>query len=414
MNTQSKTSITTLIGNLLEHYDACLFSLLIPFIAPLFFPKQDQISALLYTFLILPVGLITKLFGALYFSRLSQKYSVRGVLLISIYGMAVTTLLMGLAPTYSSVGILAPVILVIYRMKQSFFSSTESAAASIHLMSQASKKNKGIFGALFDISSMLGIFLGSFLIGLVSIWFEIETYWRVFFLLGSLIGFVAYKMRLTEPLVRSVQTKVLNPLETLKKHKSALATVTIASGFSHVTYSFCFTFLNGFLPLVTPFSKKLIISSNTMLICMDIFFLLLAGILLKKINREKMMLTGIIGIFFIAPLAFLLIPKASLVQIMLIRGIMIAFSICFAASYHSFVFDNTPKNEKFLLISAGNALGSQLIGAPTAAVSLYLYKLTNRCEFASGYFIFIALLALIVLLQNWKRQTQEKVYAQHS
>src|SRR5215208_4599886 len=94
----SKWSI--LLGNLFEHYDNALFSLLSPFLAPLFFPGQDPLTALILTYCIIPLGMIARPIGSLFFGYIGDTRGRKEALVLTLSGMAIVTTLMGFMPTY--------------------------------------------------------------------------------------------------------------------------------------------------------------------------------------------------------------------------------------------------------------------------------------------------------------------------
>src|SRR5262245_113042 len=89
-----------LLGNLFEHYDTALFGLLSPFLAPLFFPGQDPLTALILTYCIIPLGMIARPIGSLIFGYIGDTRGRKEALVLSLMGMAIITTIMGFMPTY--------------------------------------------------------------------------------------------------------------------------------------------------------------------------------------------------------------------------------------------------------------------------------------------------------------------------
>ncbi len=118
ISTLSKCSM--LLGNLFEHYDTALFSLLSPFLASLFFPNQDPLTALILTYCIIPLGMIIRPLGSLVFGYIGDTLGRKEALVLSLFGMAIVTGAMGFLPTYHQVGFLAPILLSLGRIFQNF------------------------------------------------------------------------------------------------------------------------------------------------------------------------------------------------------------------------------------------------------------------------------------------------------
>src|SRR5579862_8456534 len=102
-----------IIGNILEHYDNALFGLLAPFIASLFFEKSDPLTALILTYGMLPLGIVFRPLGSLFFGWLGDRYGRKQALSLSLVMMAAVTVSMGCLPTYATAGIAAPILLAI-------------------------------------------------------------------------------------------------------------------------------------------------------------------------------------------------------------------------------------------------------------------------------------------------------------
>src|SRR5579863_4289600 len=94
-----------IVGNFLEHYDNALFGLLAPFIAPLFFEKSDPVTALILTYGMMPLGLITRPLGSLFFGTIGDRWGRRRALSYSLLGMTVATMGIGCLPVYKDIGI---------------------------------------------------------------------------------------------------------------------------------------------------------------------------------------------------------------------------------------------------------------------------------------------------------------------
>ncbi|MBS0627048.1 MAG: hypothetical protein JSS09_02430, partial [Verrucomicrobia bacterium] len=197
-------------------------------------------------------------------------------------------------------------------------------------------------------------------------------------------------------------------IKILKQYKTSLLLIILASGFSHVTYTLSFTFMNGFIPLITSFSKTKVMLLNTNLLALDMILLPLFGYLAHKLGKEKIMLTGSLCAVFLAIPLFALLPNSSIYDVTFVRTSLIIFGIAFAAPYYAWAIELVPSKHRYLILALGSSLGSQLIGAPSSAICLWLYKITKLTLvpglylMASGLF---ASLALYYSLKTQKRKT---------
>ncbi|HEX2548692.1 MAG TPA: MFS transporter, partial [Gammaproteobacteria bacterium] len=108
------------IGTTLEWYELSLYAYWAPTISNIFFEKKEESSNLFIVFLILALGYLIRPLGGIFFGRLGDKIGRKKAIVWSIITMTIPTLLMGFLPSYESVGWLAPILLCITRLLQSF------------------------------------------------------------------------------------------------------------------------------------------------------------------------------------------------------------------------------------------------------------------------------------------------------
>ncbi|MEI8300336.1 MAG: MFS transporter, partial [Chlamydiota bacterium] len=177
--------IIGVIGNVLEHYDMALFALLAPFIAPLFFHTLDPLSALVMIYVMIPLGMITRPLGALFFGWVADQYGRRQALCASLVGMAIATVSIGCLPTSHKIGVLSPIFLAIIRLFQSFFAAGESAGGAIYVLEHTDVSKQSLMSSFFDASTIGGILIASGLVTFLSEKRWIEIGWRYLFWAGG-------------------------------------------------------------------------------------------------------------------------------------------------------------------------------------------------------------------------------------
>lgn len=127
----SLSKLNILLGNLFVHYDSALFTLLSPFFAQIFFPNYDQLTALILTYGIIPLGMLARPIGSLVFGYIGDNYGRKEALVGALFGIGVVTGCIGFLPTYERVGMLAPILLLVGRICQNFFGAGESMGGAI-------------------------------------------------------------------------------------------------------------------------------------------------------------------------------------------------------------------------------------------------------------------------------------------
>lgn len=393
---RSKWSV--LLGNLFEHYDAALFSLLSPFLASLFFSDQEPVTALISTYCLIPLGMIARPLGSLVFGYIGDKHGRKEALMLSLLGMALITGTMGFLPTYHQVGILAPILLSISRLFQNFFSAGETMGGAIYLMENSSESQKNFVSSLYSASTIAGILLASGGISLLCAFNLLEGYWRMLYFSGCLTAIFATYFRSNTLLKSIVMNFPANiPVKSIFKscwdERRALVAIAITSGFSYASYTLSLVLLNGFAPLVSSVSQAEMMHLNTFLLGLDFLLLPCFGLLANRFSREKMMImAGVLALISSSPL-FYLLQGASLLTVILIRVFFVLIGVWFSAPLHAWLQSLLPTSQRYTLISLGYALGSQLLGSPSAAVSLWLFQKTGWSISVGWYWMSLGILA---------------------
>jgi MHS family proline/betaine transporter-like MFS transporter len=394
--TLSKWSM--MLGNLFEHYDNALFGLLSPFLAPLFFPEYDPLIALVLTYCIIPLGMIARPIGSLIFGYIGDTCGRREALVLTLTGMAIVTTAMGFMPTYQEVGFLAPFLLSLGRIFQNFFAAGETVGGAIYLIENTHESYKNFISSLYSASTVAGILLASLGVSVLCTLNLVEDCWRLLYLFGCSTAFCAVLLRMKmiwkSPLLKeSPASSIRFVLKTCWNSRQALITIAIASGFSYASYTIALVLMNGLVPIVSSISKMEMMHLNTILLGIDFLLLPLFGILANQFSREKMMISAAAIAAVTSCSLFWFLEGASLLTIITIRLILVIIGVWFTAPFYSWSQNLVPHPYRYTTISFAYAIGTQLLGGPTAAISLWLLQKTNSMMSAGFYWMFLGILA---------------------
>ncbi|MGL4348067.1 MAG: MFS transporter [Chlamydiales bacterium] len=402
-----RNQISGIIGNLLEHYDTALFSLLAPFLAPIFFTNKDPLTALIFTYSILCSGFLVRPIGAILFGWIGDSFGRKQALSISLLGMSITTICIGFIPSYREIGLCAPILLTIGRMSQSFFAAGESTGGAIFVLENTSKGKQELFSGLYDACAIGGMLIASAITSYMSRYTDLESTWRILFWGGGATAIIGCYLRCSN-ITHNVIRDKLSLLSILKKNKKVLISIIIASGFSYSIYSLAFSLMNGYIPLITSFSKTTMLQINTILIGIDMLLLPLFGYLSNRLGMEKVMITGATLASVCAIPLFAILQHGTLPIIILVRIIIVVLGVSFSATYHAWTLNLTTPCKRYLILSLAYAFGSQCIGMPTASICLWLYKITNWSGAPGIYLMCLGILASWTIYSSSQRMTISK------
>ncbi|MBY0461871.1 MAG: MFS transporter, partial [Alphaproteobacteria bacterium] len=233
----SKILLTVVIGTILEYFDFFLFAHFSLIIAPHFFSDLDPIISSIEGLSLLSIGFIMRPLGAIFFGKIGDFRGRKFALSFAILWTSVPTFIISCLPTHCTIGVLAPIILILCRMGQGFFVGGEYTNAGIFLMEHAPLKKRGFYSSILCISASLGSLMALACAFVILNCDSPSWAWRVPFFLASVCGFIGYKFRtilIESPEISSFQNDVFKntqkPIwELIAQNKKAFF-VTIASG----------------------------------------------------------------------------------------------------------------------------------------------------------------------------------------
>lgn len=196
---ERKVILASSLGTVFEWYDFYLYGSLAAIIAAQFFTKLDPGSAFIFALLAFAAGFIVRPFGALFFGRLGDLIGRKYTFLITIVLMGASTFLVGILPNYASIGVAAPVILIILRILQGLALGGEYGGAATYVAEHAPRNRRGYFTAYIQTTATLGLFLSLIVILLCREFtgkdFEVWG-WRIPFIVSILLLGISLYIRL--------------------------------------------------------------------------------------------------------------------------------------------------------------------------------------------------------------------------
>ena len=188
-------------GNFLEQFDFFLFGFYAQAIAKAFFPSHDDTAALLNTFGVFWLGALMRPVGAVVLGAYIDRIGRRQGLIVTLAIMAIGTVVIAFCPTYATIGIAAPVIVLVGRLLQGFSAGVELGGVSVYLSEIATPGNRGFYTSFQSSSQQVAIFVAAVLGFVLSEMMPAETVadwgWRIPFFVGCLIIPVIFVLRRT-------------------------------------------------------------------------------------------------------------------------------------------------------------------------------------------------------------------------
>ena len=211
------------VGTMIEWYDFYIFGSLAIVISPLFYPSGNDTLALIAYLSTFAVGFVVRPFGALFFGRIGDLVGRKYAFLVTLLIMGGATALIGFLPTYASIGILAPITLLIIRILQGLALGGEYGGAAVYVAEHVPDERRGFYTSFIQITATLGLFLSLVVVLFVQNSMDKDAFsswgWRIPFVISIfLVGISLYiRLRMKEsPIFRQIKGAGMTSVQPLK------------------------------------------------------------------------------------------------------------------------------------------------------------------------------------------------------
>ncbi|MFM0139360.1 MFS transporter [Caballeronia grimmiae] len=397
------------IGNFGEIYDFAVFGFSVPILSSHFFPGSDRTAALLSTFAVYAVAFFARPLGGLLFGVLADKVGRVRVMAMTVWLMALGTAVIGLLPTYASIGIAAPALLVLCRIAQGLALGGETTGTTSFILESAPDDRRGGWiGLTLIFSHLPNALVAGLLIGLqfaAGASAYADWVWRVPFLAGGLIGIVGFWLRhnLDEPdeyKEATRRTKSKNPLRTAIRAGGVKGMLNVAmiQPIQTVGSYLLLGFMYTFLVRVAKLDPTSALITNAAAIVVLSFMIPLGGVLSDRVGRKRVLSFGAAWLAFAAyPGVYLAatgtVTGALAGQLLLAVGVGLYGGACFVAA---------PEFFPTAFRATGHAISYQaavaVFGGTTPFIGTLLVQAFGS-PLAPAYYVAVVAVACLILVQ---------------
>jgi metabolite-proton symporter len=407
--TTGQIAVASLAGTSVEWYDFFVYATAAALVFDvLFFPEFDPLVGTLLAFSSLAVGFFARPVGGLIFGHFGDRIGRKSMLVISLLIMGAATILIGLLPTYASIGIAAAIVLTALRFLQGLALGGEMGGAVLMAVEHAPEGRRGFQGSFPQMGVPLGLILANLAFFSISGLSEdqfLSWGWRIPFLISVvLLGvglFVRVKIMETPSFSRVAETDAVAKVPVLDLLRTNGKQVLLTCG-AYLTCGVTFYVLMAFG--LTYGTETLGLPRSTMLalVLISSAFMFLAlpvcGALSDKVGRRPMYLAGAISMGLVAfPLFWLLNTKIFVLMLLGYLLAVLAFSLSYGplGAFFAESFDSRVRYSGF---SLGYQLGVILGGALVPIISTYLLSVFGGYWAVAVYIISMAAVSLVSVL----------------
>lgn len=350
--------------------------------------------------------------GGALFGVFGDRIGRKKIFIITVFLIAIPTVFIGLLPTYKEIGIVAPLLLLFFRLVQGISAGGEFVASSTYAFESTATKNRCLVTAAVWSSAVLGVLIGSLLITVLSATLNhaalIHWGWRLPFLLSAVTGLIGYWLR--KNMIESsefLQLKIKNQLTKnpllcmFKKHKAAslfiVLIIMLATTYLYLTFLFMPTFANKMLGL----SLQSVFISNTLSMFFLIIFTISMGYLADRYPKFNRFM-----LFSIFMMLVTTIPLYALIIHHAVLGLFfaqIAFALVLAiyqGPMMAKLLSLAPTSIRFTMVGISYNVSISLFGGTAPLVATYLIHHTENLYSPSIYLTVIAAVVFLGFVGN--------------
>ena len=394
------------IGNTVEWFDFAIYGFLATYIAEKFFPSGDETAALLNTFAIFAAAFFMRPLGGFFFGPLGDRIGRQKVLALVILLMSGSTFAIGLVPSYDTIGVFAPLLLLFLRCLQGFSAGGEYGSGACFLAEYASDKHRGFVVSFLVWSVVVGFLLGSLTVtGLETVLSEgaMDSYgWRIPFLIAGVLGAVGLYIRLRlgdTPEFEALRDEgevASSPLkEAVTTSWRPILQIAGLVVIHNVGFYIVFTFLPSYFTKTLGFTKTDAFVSITVASLVALILIPPLGALSDRIGRKPLLIAGSLAFAVFAYPLFLMLNTGSLAAAIAAHAGLAAIEsvfVCASLAAGAELFATRVRSSGY---SIGYNVSVALFGGTAPYVATWLVARTGN-DLAPAYYVIVAALVTLI------------------
>ena len=413
---QKKVVVSACFGTFLEWYDFLTFASLAVYFSVLFFPADDPVAALLASLGTFGVGMIVRPLGAALFGSLGDRHGRRTIFLATIVLMGVSTVLVGLLPTYEQVGLLAPALLLLLRMLQGLSVGGEIGGAAVYLTEHAPDGQRGLYTSILQLMGPLGMMASTAQIIVLQQLLSDADFkswgWRIPFLLSAVLLAISIRSRLNlheSPVFSQLREKnalAKTPLRECFRDRQTLGRMAllffcISAGGSLLFFSaqvYTGVFLKTVAQLPAAEAGGLVMVATLALFPATLF----CGWLSDRIGRRPVLLAGLLlGAVSVLPvftglLHYATLPTPDTTMIVVLLLVLVVPLACITGPQTATLPELFPARTRYTAVALPHNLSAGWIGGMSPLVVTWLG--VHFADPLAGLWYPTALLAVAALI----------------
>lgn len=400
---QKKAVVAATLGTIVEYTDWVIYATFASILAQQYFPAGDSLTALLQVFAVFAVGFVMRPVGGAVLGAFADRYGRKAGLTLSILLMSLASFAIGVCPGYESIGIAAPIVLVLARLVQGFSAGGEFGSASAFLVESAPAERRAFAGSWQWFAINAGT-LVSFMLGYALATFGSESGlaewgWRVAFIVAALLGLITLWIRLSVNETEVFKARVAkegvpkNPLkDVILKHRGdALRVIGIAMAGNLLNYVWMVNY-PSYIHIVTGMPRADTLLVGVIAVTISLMIIPFVGMLADRIGRKPVLITfALLSAAWAWPSFGLLYPGMSFAEALVMMTIPMVIMTGFAGAAAVLMVEQFPARVRVTGVALPYALSVTLFGGTAP----YIITAMNGWGYGGYTWIYLAAICLV-------------------
>jgi len=416
-STRRRVIGASFIGNFVEWFDYAVYGYLAATIAGAFFPEANKQTGLLLTFGLFAVSFFVRPLGGFVWGHIGDKVGRKNALSLSILIMSAATFAIALIPGYNTIGLWAPILLLVVRVVQGFSAAGEYAGASAFLVEYAPPNRRGIYAAVVPASTAAGLLLGSLIAAVLSVTLSAgqmnEWGWRLPFLLAAPMGLIGRYIRVKledTPAFRALEKEddvIKAPVTALfRNHWRALLLAVGAVLLNAVGFYVILSYMPTYLSEELGFGATESFVATTIALITYIGFIFLTGLASDRFGRKKVLITASVLFVFLTVPAFMLLDTRNFVVILLVQVLLGAMLTLNDGTLPSFLAELFPTKVRYSGFAVSFNLSNAIFGGTAPFVATLLIA-SSGSKLAPGFYLMAAAVVSLIAVACAKETSKD-------
>lgn len=408
------------VGQFVEFYDMALYGIAAVTLSRLFFPTGSETAGLLMLFATYGVAFFIRPLGGLFFGALGDRIGRRNVLVATLLLIGVATTMIGLLPTYETLGIWSAVLLVILRLLQGFSAGGESVGAPSFVFEHAPHNRRGLFVNVTLSATALPAVFASALFLCLSLFMPEAAYdswgWRIPFLLALPMAFVGLIIRakteespvFQEMMEDKAEKKVAStPVsEAFKTSWYRMVQVVVIMGFTAMGFYYISGYFVPYLQTTGDLSRNASLALNAVALLLYTVLLPMFGKLSDRLGRKPLMIAGVVTTVVAAIPAFMMVSSGSPVIALLGQCLFVLGITMYGGGCYTFFIEVFDPKVRLTAAAFSYNVGYAIFGGTAPYIGESSVALFGVGYAPAFYVVGLGIVVLLFILFGRVRETR--------